>query len=146
MPKLPSNLPPGDNSDDLQTTEELAAYLKVDPKTVYNWARDGIIPEAMRIGRVVRFSLEDVKASLDLNRVGEGRYVELVVMALSLVCGPAFPRIPKVDLGSVTMDEVEQLKTLCAAYAADLEDFPTPQEQAAYCEGVIQAARLVKME
>jgi len=36
MSKRPSKFPPGDNSDDLQTTEEIAAYLKVDPKTVYN--------------------------------------------------------------------------------------------------------------
>lgn len=133
-------------ADDIQTAEELAAYLKVDPKTVFNWAKDGVIPEALRIGRVVRFSLNDVKAALDLNRGGEGRHVELVVMALSLVAGPSFPRIPKIDLGSITMDEVAQLKTLCAAYASDLADLQTPQEQIAYCEGVIQAARLVYRE
>jgi hypothetical protein len=44
------------------------------------------------------------------------------------------------------MSRTEQLKLLCAAYAADLESLETPQEQAAYCEGAIQAARLVKKE
>ena len=61
-------------------------------------------------------------------------------MALSLVCGPSFPRIPKIDLGTITMDEMDQLKILCAAYATDLEDFQTPQEQIAYGEGVLEAA------
>ena len=35
----------------------------------------GIIPEAFRVGRTVRFSLEAVKASLDVNNAGDGRYV-----------------------------------------------------------------------
>lgn len=142
MSACPSDPPPAD----LHTAEEMAAFLKVDPKTVLNWAKDGIIPEAFRVGRTVRFSMDAVKTSLDLNLAGEGRYVELVVMALSLVCGPAFPRIPKVDLGSITMGEIENLKLLCAAYAADLESLETPQEQGAYCEGVIEAARVLKKE
>lgn len=50
------------------------------------------------------------------------------MLALSLVCGPSFPRIPNIDLGSITMDEVNQLKSLCAAYAADLDDLQTPPE------------------
>lgn len=44
------------------------------------------------------------------------------------------------------MDEVNQLKSLCAAYAADLDDLQTPPEQIAYCEGVLHAARLVRKE
>ena len=127
----------------LHTAEEIAAFLKVDPKTVLNWAKSGIIPEAFRVGRTVRFSLDAVKASLNLNSAGEGRYVELVVMALSLVFGPNFPRIPKVDLGSITMEEIEQLKKLCAAYVADLEHLDTPQECFAYAEDVLEAARAV---
>jgi excisionase family DNA binding protein len=141
MPSPPSDPP----SADLHTAEEMAAFLKVDPKTVLNWAKDGVIPEAFRVGRTVRFSMDAVKTSLDLNRAGEGRYVELVVMALSLVCGPAFPRIPKVNLATITMGEVEDLKLLCAAYAADLESLETPQEQAAYCEGVLQAVRQISL-
>ena len=96
---MPASEPSPDiPSADLHTAEEIAAFLKVDPKTVLNWAKSGIIPEAFRVGRTVRFSLDAVKASLNLNSAGEGRYVELVVMALSLVFGPNFPRIPKVDL------------------------------------------------
>jgi len=130
---------PIDPSDELHTAEEIAAFLKVDPKTVFNWAKSGIIPEAFRVGKTVRYSMDAVKTSLGLG--GQGRRVELVVMALSLVFGPAFPRIPKVDLGSITMDELTELKGLSTAYAADLEFLETPQEQAAYAEGVLAAAR-----
>ncbi|MEX1116353.1 MAG: helix-turn-helix domain-containing protein [Akkermansiaceae bacterium] len=59
----PSENPP----NDLQTAEEIATFLKVDPKTVFNWAKTGIIPEAFRVGKTVRFSLEAVKASLEIN-------------------------------------------------------------------------------
>lgn len=128
---------------DLYTAEEIATHFKVDPKTIFNWAKAGTIPEAMRVGRVVRFSLDQVRASLDVNTNGEGRSVELVVMALSLVFSPAFPRIPQVDLGSITFDEMEQLKKLCTAYQADLESMETPEECAHYCEGVLAAARLL---
>ena len=140
-------MPLNEESRRLQTAEEIAEFLQVTPRAVYLWAEQGRIPTAYRNGRTVRFRLEDVQQCLNPSTSeGEGRYVELVVMALSLVCGPSFPRIPKIDLGSITMDEVNQLKTLCAAYAADLEDFPTPQVQIAYCEGVLQAARLVRNE
>lgn len=134
---------PGDAHDELHTAEEIAAFLKVDPKTVLNWAKSGIISKAFRVGRIVRFSLDAVKVSLDVNSAGEGRYVELVVMALSLVFGPNFPRIPKLDLGSITTDELEELKKLCTAYSGDLDSLETPQECFAYAEGVLEAARAV---
>lgn len=143
MPTIPSSANAGEVPTDLYTAEEIAAFLKVDPKTVLNWAKDGIIPEAFRVGRTVRFSQDAVKASLDVNFAGEGRSVELVVMALSLVIGPGFPRIPKVDLGSITIDELAEIKRLCATYAADLDELKTPEERAAYAEGVLNAARLV---
>lgn len=69
-------IPPGVVPQDLHTAEEVAEYLKVDPKTVLNWAKSGIIPEAFRVGRTVRFSLEAVKASLNVNTVGGGRKFE----------------------------------------------------------------------
>ncbi|MCP5428625.1 MAG: helix-turn-helix domain-containing protein [Chromatiaceae bacterium] len=142
-PHAMSTSQPGDPPSDLHTAEEIAVFLKVDPKTVFNWAKSGTIPEAFRVGRIVRYSMDAVKASLGLSTGGEGREVELVVMALSLVFGPSFPRIPQVDLGSITVDELAELKRLCAAYAADLDELETPQEQAAYCEGVLEAARIV---
>ena len=132
-----------DTPDDLHTAEEIAAFLKVDPKTVLNWAKDGIIPEAFRVGRTVRFSLDAVRSSLDVNCAGDGRSVELAVMALSLVIGPSFRKIPKVDLGSITVDEVAELRRLYAAYSADLDKLETPEECAAYAVGALEAARMV---
>ena len=58
------SLPPDNLAEDIVTAEELAAYLKVDPHTVLNWAKAGIIPEAFRVGRTVRFSLSAVKSCL----------------------------------------------------------------------------------
>jgi excisionase family DNA binding protein len=55
-PSLPSDNP----AEDIVTAEELAAVLKVDPHTVLNWAKAGIIPEAFRVGRTVRFSRDAV--------------------------------------------------------------------------------------
>lgn len=144
MPTTTSSSPSDEVSADLHTAEEIAAFLKVDPHTVLNWAKTGIIPETFRVGRTVRFSLDEVKASLDINNAGEGRYVELVVMALSLVFGPNFPRIPKVDLKSITVAEIEELKRFCTAYSADLDTLESPQECFAYAEAVLGAARLVK--
>ena len=61
MAKIPSTAASVAPSGDLHTAEEIAAYFKVDPKTVLNWAKAGIIPEALRTGRVVRFSLDAVR-------------------------------------------------------------------------------------
>jgi excisionase family DNA binding protein len=127
---------------DLYTAEEIAEVLKVDPKTVLNWAKAGIIPEAFRVGRTVRFSLEAVKASLDVNCAGEGRRVELAVLALKLVFGDDFPKLPNLDTGSITIDETTEIKRLCAIHAAALEELKTPQERFAYTEGALDAAKM----
>lgn len=143
MPTAPPTTTTGEVPAGLQTAEEIAKFLNMDPHTVLNWAKTGIIPEAFRVGRTVRFDLGQVLNSLKVNTTGEGRSVELVVLALSLTFGPAFPRIPKVDLGSITVDEMVEIKRLCAAYAADMEDFVIPEQFAAYAEAVLEAARLV---
>src|ERR1035437_6886485 len=145
MPSTPSPTATGDVPAGLQTAEEIAKFLNMDPHTVLNWAKTGIIPEAFRVGRTVRFDLGLVLNTLQVNTSGEGRSVELVVLALSLTFGPAFPRIPTVDLGSITVAEIAELKRLCAAYAADMDNFVIPQQCAAYADGVLNAARLVAM-
>jgi excisionase family DNA binding protein len=49
---------------DTLTTAEVAAYLRVKPKTIRQWAHDGKLP-AIRIGRkTLRFHLPDVLAAL----------------------------------------------------------------------------------
>jgi excisionase family DNA binding protein len=54
----------------LVTAEEVAALLKVSPKSIYRWAEDGILP-AFREGRLVRFLESDVEAFVR-ERVGVG--------------------------------------------------------------------------
>ena len=50
MASTPSSPGFTDEPNDLHTAEEMAAFLKVDPKTILNWAKAGIIPEAFRVG------------------------------------------------------------------------------------------------
>jgi excisionase family DNA binding protein len=45
----------------LVTAEEVAAVLKVSPKSVYRWAQQGRLP-AFREGRLIRFRESDVEA------------------------------------------------------------------------------------
>ena len=139
-------MPINAESKGLQTANEIAAALHLDARTVYYWAESGKIPTAFRSGRTVRFDLDKVLDSLDVNKAGEGRSVELVVLALSLTFGPAFPRIPKVDLDSITVAEVAEITRLCEAYAADLDTLDSPEQCAAYAEGVLAAARLLAKE
>lgn len=41
-------------SDEIMTIEEVAAYLKMKPQTIYTWAQKGKIPAA-KIGKEWRF-------------------------------------------------------------------------------------------
>jgi hypothetical protein len=50
------------------TPEELAAYLKKAPGTLYKWAARGYGPEIVRVGHDIRYWPADVKAWLDENR------------------------------------------------------------------------------
>ncbi len=45
-----------------------------------------------------------VNAALDVNCAGAGRSVELVVLALSLALGQEYPKIARLDVGSITLD------------------------------------------
>jgi excisionase family DNA binding protein len=44
----------------LITAEEVAALLKVSPKSIYRWASEGVLP-AFREGRLIRFLESDVE-------------------------------------------------------------------------------------
>lgn len=49
----------------LLTTEELAAYLKVPVKTLYEWRLKNKGPAAIRVGRSLRYSETAVREFLD---------------------------------------------------------------------------------
>ncbi len=55
-------------SNPLITAEEVAAALKVSPKSIYRWASKGLLP-AFREGRLVRFLESDVEMFVR-NRIG----------------------------------------------------------------------------
>ena len=58
------------NSDGFQaflTTEEVLAYLRITPRTIYRLIRSGELP-ALRIGRQWRFRRTDLDAWLERQR------------------------------------------------------------------------------
>jgi excisionase family DNA binding protein len=48
----------------LATVGEVAAFLRVPPKTVYQWRYLGLGPPAYRVGRYLRFRWDDVEVWL----------------------------------------------------------------------------------
>ncbi len=52
----------------LITAEEVAAVLKVSPKSIYRWASEGLLP-AFREGRLIRF-LESAVEVFVRSRIG----------------------------------------------------------------------------
>ncbi|MHA7297665.1 helix-turn-helix transcriptional regulator [Pseudarthrobacter sp. MDT3-1] len=49
------------NAAPLLTTEEVAAWLQVAPKTLRNWRSDGIGPTALKLHGVVRYNRSAVE-------------------------------------------------------------------------------------
>lgn len=49
---------------ELLTAADIATRYKVKPKQILQWRRDGIIPAAVAIGRIVRFDADEVAKAL----------------------------------------------------------------------------------
>ena len=52
-------------TDRLMTTSEVAEYLAVPVTTLYRWRQTGEGPRALRIGKHLRYRVEDLHAWLD---------------------------------------------------------------------------------
>jgi excisionase family DNA binding protein len=52
-------------TDTLLTTDEVAAKLRVAPRTLRQWRDDGRGPRPQRIGRMIRYRSSDVQKWLD---------------------------------------------------------------------------------
>ncbi len=55
--------------DRLLTTEEIAGYLQISPRTIESWVWRKKIPH-IKIGRCVRFDLEQIQEWLKVKSVG----------------------------------------------------------------------------
>lgn len=51
--------------EQLLTTDEAAAYLRLHPFTLRNWRTRGGGPRAVKVGRSVRYRLSDIEAWLE---------------------------------------------------------------------------------
>jgi excisionase family DNA binding protein len=49
-------------SDRLWSVQDVADYLGIPLKTLYNWRTRGIRPRARRVGRYLRYEEQDVRA------------------------------------------------------------------------------------
>lgn len=79
-------------SDGLWTTEDVARYLSVAPKTVRKWQLGGRLP-FVKLGGLVRYVPEDVRQWVGAQRV-EPRPVAPGPSLASLPCGPSGRRRP----------------------------------------------------
>ncbi len=52
------------HEDEILTIEEVAAYLKLKPQTIYRWAHTGKIPGA-KLGKEWRFRRSSIEAWID---------------------------------------------------------------------------------
>ena len=48
----------------LMTEKEMAAYLRIRPRQLFNWRADGLVP-FIRIGRAIRYRRTAVDAALE---------------------------------------------------------------------------------
>ncbi|PZE23892.1 AlpA family transcriptional regulator [Curtobacterium sp. MCBD17_028] len=49
----------------LLSLEQAAEYLGVRPSTIYDWRTDRKGPQAVKVGRLVKFRVEDLDAFID---------------------------------------------------------------------------------
>jgi PTS system nitrogen regulatory IIA component len=75
-------------ADDILTIEEVAKYLRVSERTVYDWAQKGEIP-AGKIGTVWRFK-KDERSEMVNERL---RLVRQPTVAPSFRCKTSYPPI-----------------------------------------------------
>ena len=61
--------------DDLLTANQLANRLGVQPDTVKQWLRAGLIPAARLTPKVIRYNLSDVVESLKERQAKHGRAI-----------------------------------------------------------------------
>jgi hypothetical protein len=149
MPTTSSDNSSGDVPNDLHTAEEVAAFLKVDPKTVFNWAKSGIIPEAFRVGKTARFSLDAVKASLDLKcpdlSKSKRTTEDIVGLAFSMIDPVVFPAPPWM-LVEKDLDprDADHARLVAELHRESIEGLNTIQEKIAYAGGVLDAQLMME--
>jgi len=83
------------------------------------------------------------KGQLERELLGRRQELRVGCYGLEPRFWPGIPRIPQVDLDSITMRELAQIKRLCAVYADGLADLGTAEECCAYAEAALDAARIV---
>lgn len=58
--------------DTLATKEEVAAFLRIEPRTLDNWASDGRGPAYVKVEGARRYDMADVKEWVESRKVRHG--------------------------------------------------------------------------
>jgi len=128
-----------EDDDDLMTPEQMASVLKVTSRTILYWEGEGRIPAEFRSGRVVRFRKREVLRALK-EGTREPRSVQLASLAVYIALKREFPCLVPMDVGTLTEAEEVEIKRQVRAYLPEIEALESPQERAAYADGVVKAA------
>ena len=65
--------PAADRDERLLSVVEVASYLGVPVKTLYQWRHKGVGPVGLRVGRHLRYRAADVSEWIDRRAAGEAR-------------------------------------------------------------------------
>ena len=98
--------------DDILTIEEVAKYLRVSDRTVYDWAQKGEIP-AGKIGTVWRFKKSEVEALIEDWRINPPLNGELADVEWEQLPGiPELEDITSIDAHGVYHNLTEVVLTM----------------------------------
>jgi predicted DNA-binding transcriptional regulator AlpA len=57
----------------LVTLEQCARWFHVDESTIHRWVKDGVLPEPFRLGRVLRWRMDELQAAIERSRSSPNR-------------------------------------------------------------------------
>lgn len=60
-------------TDSLVTIDDVAAFLRIDKGTLYQWRSRRKGPRAFKVGRHLRYDMAEVRAWLETQGAGHGR-------------------------------------------------------------------------
>jgi len=99
--------------EELITIQDVAAYLKMSPQTIYRMAQQGRIP-AIKVQNRWRFRRSDIESWLSPKDEDAGRHVLVIVNELSVaelfihVLEPEGYRVVVVSTGQMAIEKVQQ--------------------------------------
>ena len=131
----------------LLSSEQVAAKLNVSSRCVLNWLYAGIIPAAVRVGKVIRFREAEVMAALDAasQRAPDASADEETVRLALWLAAPDVAEEPSwLLLRDPTDEQTKQAAGLAAVCHGAMRMLGTREERRHFVNGAIDAVYLGK--